>query len=321
MLAAAPLAFAHTGQTRVSDLHEEGSVTGQANDDSLARADRIPALFLQELSAAAKNHELVLHYQPQIDLATGEISGAEALVRWQHPRLGLLPPDQFIPLAEQSDCIAAIDRWVLRTACLQNRAWQQADCPPVRVTVNLTACQFRDHGLADAVARILETTGLDARWLGIEITESKALHDLGATLDNMNGLKEMGIQLTVDDFGVGYSSLHYLRQFPVDVVKIDRSFVRNLPQTHEDAAITRAIVSLSHSLGKKVIAEGVENEDQLAFLRSIRCDAMQGFHFSRALPATRFATFLCDARPGRDFFPDSRATKRHKITKSENVSF
>jgi EAL domain-containing protein (putative c-di-GMP-specific phosphodiesterase class I) len=219
----------------------------------------------------------------------------EALVRWQHPERGLVLPGDFMPLAEGAGLIAAIDRWVLQTACAQNRAWQQAGLGPVPVVVNLSLPQFRDPGLAATVAATLEQTGLRPCDLGLEITESQAMHSLVDTASTLRELDSLGVQLSLADFGFGYSSLQHLEGFPIDVLKIDRSLIRPLPEDATAAALTQSIVRLGANLGWKVFAEGVERKEQLDFLRSMKCDGVQGFYCAPPLPHAR----LTDLFPGQ----------------------
>jgi diguanylate cyclase (GGDEF)-like protein len=244
------------------------------------------------LRRALERGEFVLHYQPQIDLARGEIVGAEALVRWQHPDLGLLGPMEFIPLAEENGLIIPLGEWVLRAACAQNRAWQNAGLPPIRVAVNLSVRQFHQKNLADIVARILGQTGLDAHRLELEITESCLMQNTQTTVTLLTELNRLGVRISIDDFGTGYSSLAYLKRFPIDTLKIDRSFVCDIDTDPNDAAIVKAIIALAQSLEMHVIAEGVETQNQLDFLRTYQCNEIQGYLISRPLPAGDFAALL-----------------------------
>lgn len=245
------------------------------------------ASFENDLRKAIVNHELRIHFQPQVSLATGQITGVEALVRWQHPEFGLLPPSEFIPLAEESGLIVPLGEWVLRSACIQNKVWQVAGYEPLPVAINLSARQFREIGLPETVARVLHETGLSPNFLMLEITETNAMQDVEYTISTLEVLKDMGLGIALDDFGTGHSSLSYLKRFPIDLLKIDKSFVQDVPDDPDDACIITAIVGLSQNLGMNVIAEGVETEKQLAFLRAIRCEQMQGFFFSRPLPTRR----------------------------------
>lgn len=245
------------------------------------------ASFENDLRKAIVNHELRIHFQPQVSLATGQITGVEALVRWQHPEFGLLPPSEFIPLAEETGLIVPLGEWVLRSACIQNKVWQVAGYEPLPVAINLSARQFREIGLPETVARVLHETGLSPNFLMLEITETNAMQDVEYTIATLEVLKDMGLGIALDDFGTGHSSLSYLKRFPIDLLKIDKSFIQDVPDDPDDACIITAIVGLSQNLGMKVIAEGVETEKQLAFLRAIRCEQMQGFFFSRPLPTRR----------------------------------
>ncbi len=240
------------------------------------------------LRGALERNEFVLHYQPKIDIRSGRIIGMEALVRWQHPTKGLIPPMQFIPLAEETGLIVPIGEWVLRTACARNKSWQEQGLPPLRIAVNLSARQFAHENLLQDVARVLNETGLDAAFLELEITESMVMHDPEHAIELLNKLKAMGISISIDDFGTGYSSLSYLKRFPIDSVKIDRSFIKDLPLDGDDAAITQAIIAMAHGLKLKVIAEGAETGEQLSFLRAHKCDEMQGYYFSKPLPEHEF---------------------------------
>ena len=245
------------------------------------------------LRKALERNELLLHYQPKIDLTTGLIVGAEALVRWQHPDWGLIAPDRFIPIAEETGLIVPIGEWVLRTACIQNRAWHDAGLPALAVSVNLSARQFRQESLVKTVAQILGETGLEARHLEMELTESVVMHNAEAAITILRGLKSLGVRLSVDDFGTGYSSLNYLRRLPIDTLKIDRSFVHDIDDQDEgEGILAQAIISLGHSLKLKVIAEGVETEAQLKFLRAHQCDEVQGYYFSKPVPAEEFARIV-----------------------------
>jgi len=237
------------------------------------------------LRRALYSEEIHLHYQPQTDVRSGRLIGFEALVRWQHPELGNIPPARFIPVAEESSLIFQIGERVLREACRQNRQWQTMGLPPVVIAVNLSAVQLRQPDLAQRVSRILNETGLDARWLELEITESAFIHDTDRIIEAVQQLRAIGIKLSVDDFGTGYSSLSYLKRLPFDRIKIDQSFVRELPANTDDVAIVRAIIAIAASLQKEVIAEGVELGEQRDFLLQLGCDLMQGYHFGRPMDA------------------------------------
>ncbi|OIP08014.1 MAG: hypothetical protein AUK53_10800 [Betaproteobacteria bacterium CG2_30_59_46] len=244
------------------------------------------------LRHALEHNEFVVHYQPQVDLRTGEIIGMEALVRWQHPEQGLVSPARFIPVAEESGLIVPLGEWVLRTACIQNKAWQRAGLRPISVAVNLSARQFRQPNLVEVVVGILRETGLDPAHLELEVTESLVMQNVEVTIATLGRLKAMGIKLSIDDFGTGYSSLSYLKRFPIDTLKIDQSFVRDITTDPDDAAIAKTIISMAHDLQLRVIAEGVETEEQKSFLQQRHCDEMQGYFFSRPVPAEDFEVLL-----------------------------
>jgi diguanylate cyclase (GGDEF)-like protein len=242
--------------------------------------------WLQEgLLNAIARQQFQLLYQPQVDLRSGCIIGVEALIRWQHPELGMISPARFIPQAEESGLIVTIGDWVLRTACQQSKAWQQAGLPPISMSVNVSARQFMEKDLISRVANALQDSGLDARYLELELTESVIMRDTGQAIATMHTLQLMGVHLSIDDFGTGYSSLSALKHFPVGRLKIDQSFMRDIPADEDDQAIAMAIIALGHQLKLKVIAEGVETEEQLAFLRDNHCDEMQGYYFSRPVTA------------------------------------
>ncbi|HEX7808000.1 MAG TPA: EAL domain-containing protein, partial [Thermoanaerobaculia bacterium] len=247
----------------------------------------------RSLHQALQRDELVVHYQPMVEIATGRVVGAEALLRWMHPHQGLMQPDEFIPIAEETQLIVPLGTWVLRTACTQMKAWHDAGHAWLRVAVNLSPRQFQDRELVSTVEKILDETGFPAPFLDLEITESTAMQNAELTLSILRRLKEMGIRISIDDFGTGYSSLSYLKRFPIDTVKIDQDFVRDL--TRDDAAIISAVISMARTLNLRVIAEGVETEEQLAFLRRENCAEMQGFLYSQPLDAAAFEQALRNA--------------------------
>ncbi|HWU83944.1 MAG TPA: EAL domain-containing protein, partial [Rhodocyclaceae bacterium] len=250
------------------------------------------------LRRAIERNELVLHYQPQASLQDASVVGVEALVRWQHPELGLVYPGKFIALAEETGLIVPIGEWVLREACRQNRAWQDAGLPRIPVAVNLSAKQFT-LDIADKVQTILAATGLPPEYLELELTESLSMDDPENTIGILRALKDMGVMLSIDDFGTGYSNLNYLKRFPLDKLKLDQSFVRELISNADDLAISRAVIAMGHTLRLKVIAEGVETEGQRQLLAGSGCDEMQGYLFSRPLGAEACATFLRVSAQGR----------------------
>jgi diguanylate cyclase (GGDEF)-like protein len=264
------------------------------------------------LRQALVRRELLLYYQPRFNLRTGAVLGMEALLRWMHPERGLMLPDRFIPLAEETGLIVQIGEWVLRSACAQARAWQDAGLRPVAVSVNLSARQFRQADLAKSVAQVLDDTGLPAQQLEIELTESMVMHDAGAAIATLRALKRLGLRLSVDDFGTGYSSLSYLKSLPIDALKIDQSFVRDIAakRNGDGGLLARAIISLGHSLHLDVIAEGVENDSQARFLRKHGCDEVQGFRFGKPVPAERCARLLTARAPERRASRGRRAAPR-----------
>lgn len=244
------------------------------------------------LRKAVENEELVAYYQPQVDLRTGEITGVEALVRWQHQKFGLVPPDKFIPLAEETGVILEIDEWMMKTACRQIKNWEREGIANIRVAVNLSTRQFRQKNLTEKVAQILNDSAVQPKNLCLEITENEVMHNIETTVEILQALKKMGVLLSLDDFGTGYSSLSYLKRFPIDILKIDRTFVNGIPSDRDDTAISTAIVVLAHSMELQVIAEGVEKSEQIAFLQSLQCDEIQGFYFSRPLNAETVTDLL-----------------------------
>ena len=249
-----------------------------------------------ELRQAINRQEFLLHYQPRVDMVSGEITGMEALVRWQHPVQGLLYPTKFIPVAEESGLIVPLGEWVLRTACEQNKAWQLAGLKPVSIAVNLSARQFKQQDLVELVSSILQETELDPSYLELELTESMVMQNVEAAIATLTQFKVIGVKLSIDDFGIGYSSLNYLKHFPIGFLKIDQSFVRDITTNRDDAIIAKIIISMAHDLGLRVIAEGVETEEQKSFLCSHRCDEMQGYFFSMPLPAEEFEILLKERR-------------------------
>lgn len=248
------------------------------------------------LRRALDHGEFRLHYQPQVELRTGRIAGAEALARWPSPELGLVSPARFVPLAEETGLIVRIGEWALRTACLDARGWRDAGLRPVTVGVNVSAHQFAHSDIVAVVEQVLRDTGLDPHHLELEITETTIVENANEVLQALLRLRRAGVQLAIDDFGTGYSSLTYLRHFPIQRVKIDQSFIRNVTTDPQDAAITRAVIGLSHSLQREVVAEGVETREQVAFLREAGCDYKQGYYFSRPVPAADFERLLREER-------------------------
>lgn len=245
-----------------------------------------------ELRHAVRRGQLLLHYQPSADIASGRIAAVEALVRWRHPQHGMIPPDRFIPLADETGLISEIGRWVLYEACAQTRRWLDAGIKPLKVSVNVSAVQFRQSDLAQVVHCVLEQTGLPPESLDLEITETVLMQDAHATIAMLQALKNMGVSISVDDFGTGYSSLAYLQRFPIDTLKIDKSFMSSVTEDEHNAAIVRTVIALAKSLNLESIAEGVESSDQVEYLRAAGCDRLQGYYLSRPLEPVRLKAFI-----------------------------
>ncbi len=241
---------------------------------------------------ALEREEFELNYQPMVDINTGRIVGMESLLRWHHPEQGLVPPNEFIPVAENTGLITQIGEWVLHTACAQNKAWQDAGLPSIHVSVNLSSRQFQQIDLIEIIDRALRETGLDARFLELEITEGSAMQNVESTIYKLKGMDALGVKIAIDDFGVGYSSLSYLKRFPIHTLKIDRSFVSDITTDPDDRAIVTAIIALAKTMNLKVVAEGVETEEQLDFLRRLHCNEMQGYLFSKPVPAGELREML-----------------------------
>jgi diguanylate cyclase (GGDEF)-like protein/PAS domain S-box-containing protein len=278
-------------RTKMSTGNSFSFYSAEMNAHSLERLN-----LEVDLRHAIERNELCLYYQPQLSLRSGEVIGMEALLRWQHPVRGLVSPLDFIPLAEETGLIVPIGAWVLRTACAQNRAWQAAGLPAMTVAVNLSARQFEAQDMTALIAQVLRESGLDPSYLELELTESVAMGNAEAFIDVTDALKKLGVSLAIDDFGTGYSSLSYLKRFAIDHLKIDQSFVRDMVGDPDSASIVEAVVGLSHGLRLSVIAEGVETEAQLNFLRSCSCDEMQGFYFSKPLSSAEFEQLLREGR-------------------------
>ncbi|MGE5516857.1 MAG: putative bifunctional diguanylate cyclase/phosphodiesterase [Bacteroidota bacterium] len=261
--------------------------------------DRVAARLQTEsgLRKALPRNELMLHYQPQFQTSTRELVGFEALLRWKHPEAGVIAPGRFIPIAEETGLIVPIGEWVLREACRQNKAWQDQGLAPVVMAVNLSAVQFRQNDLVAMVRAILEDTGLEPRWLELEVTESVLMHDIERVIAILHELKALGVKLSIDDFGTGYSSLSYLKRFPIDKIKIDQSFVREVERSSDDAAIVQAVIAIASRMGMRAIAEGVETGDHFDCLHSFGCDEVQGFLFSPAVAPDEALRFFHDHPP------------------------
>jgi diguanylate cyclase (GGDEF)-like protein len=252
--------------------------------------------FETDLRGALERREFVLRYQPRYDAASGSVVGFEALLRWDHPGQGMIPPGEFIPILEETGEIAAVGEWVLRSVCEQIRAWELAKLQPLPVAVNLSASQFRHRSLDVAIARVIAETGVSAGLLELELTESSLMQDPEDAVRTLRHLESFGVKLSVDDFGTGYSSLAYLKRFPLDALRIDRAFVHDAPTNADDAAITTAIIQLGHALGLRIVAEGVETNEQRDLLLALGCDEMQGFLFARPAPASAIDALLEKAR-------------------------
>jgi predicted signal transduction protein with EAL and GGDEF domain len=259
-----------------------------------------------QLRIAIESDQLILHYQPKADLRTGGVTGVEALVRWQHPQRGLLLPGEFLPIAEEIGLMTAIDQWVLSEACRQTREWLDGGMAAVPVAINVSSLDLRNHDFAEGIGAALRKARLGARFLELELTETVLMRHGGVAATVLGKLHGMGVRLALDDFGTGYSSLSYLTRFAIDTVKIDRSFVHSLNTSAADAAVATAIISLARRLRHRVVAEGVETPEQVAFLRKLGCDEGQGYYFARPAPADRFASWL-----GTAAFPASSVLHSH----------
>jgi diguanylate cyclase len=246
----------------------------------------------ERMRRALGNDEFVVFYQPKVSADRDTIVGAEALIRWMDPERGMISPGEFIPVAEESGQIEAIGTWILRQSCIQNRAWQEAGFDPIKVSVNVSARQFRSRSLLDTVTEALDSSGLDPKWLELEITESMLMNDVDTAVRKMTALRDLGVGLSIDDFGTGYSSLSYLGRFPITTLKIDRAFIADVDTNPKTAEIARAIIGLSRGLNLEVVAEGAEVAEHVMFLRSNGCDTVQGFYYSRPVPAEEFERMM-----------------------------
>jgi diguanylate cyclase (GGDEF)-like protein len=289
--ASVDLLIAHADAAMYS-AKERGRNNLQCYAEGMSALTQGRVQFESELHQALRNNQFELHYQPKVDTTTGRIHSAEALIRWRHPERGLIPPGEFIPIAEECSLIDAIGEWVLFEACRQAKAWQRHGLRPLRVAVNVAPSQFRLGNLADQIRRALDESGLDPKLLEIELTETAVMSDAEESIQLLEAISRMGVLVSVDDFGTGYSSMSYLRRFPIDKLKIDRCFIEHVTRRPEDASIVQAIISLAHSLRLKVIAEGVETAEQLRLLSDLGCDQYQGFYFSAALTAPNFLELI-----------------------------
>jgi len=292
--------------------HGRNNVQCYAEGMSTATQDRVR--LESELHEALRNGQFELHYQPKVDTSTGRVNSAEALIRWRHPRRGLIPPKNFIAVAEECGLLDTIGEWVLRQACREAKSWQREGLRPMRVAVNLAPSQFRLTNLVDQIRHALEAAQLDPQYLEVELTESAVMSDAEESIVILESISRMGVLVSVDDFGTGYSSMSYLRRFPIDKLKIDRCFVEEMTRRPEDASIVRAIISLAHSLHLKVIAEGVETPEQLALLTELGCDQYQGFYFSPALLPTQFVDLVRKSgAPGPNLTEEEAAQTHSKL--------
>jgi diguanylate cyclase (GGDEF)-like protein len=290
---------------------QRGRNNVQCFERGMDRVTRERVKLESDLHEALARQQFELYYQPKVDTATESINSAEALIRWRHPQLGMIMPNDFIPIAEECGLITPIGEWVLREASRQCKAWQREGLAPLRVAVNVTASQFRHGSLLNVIRHALAEVDLDPRYLELEITESAVMTNPEESAGILEQLSRMGVLVSVDDFGTGYSSMSYLRRFPIDKLKIDRGFVKDLMTRAEDASIVQAIISLAHSLRLKVVAEGVETLEQLDSLRSMGCDQYQGFHFSAPLPAAAFSELMRGRQQADDALSETDAIRTH----------
>jgi len=293
---------------------ERGRNNVQCYAEGMSTATQDRVRLESELHEALRNGQFELHYQPKVDTSTGRINSAEALIRWRHPRRGLISPKDFIAVAEECGLLDTIGEWVLCQACREAKSWQQEGLRPMRVAVNLAPSQFRLTNLVDQIRHALEAAQLDPQYLEVELTESAVMSDAEESIVILESISRMGVLVSVDDFGTGYSSMSYLRRFPIDKLKIDRCFVEEMTRRPEDASIVRAIISLAHSLHLKVIAEGVETPEQLALLTELGCDQYQGFYFSPALLPPQFVDLVRKSgAPGQNLTEEEAAQTHSKL--------
>ncbi|MGG7648824.1 diguanylate cyclase (GGDEF) domain-containing protein [Pseudomonas frederiksbergensis] len=291
------IALIKKAETAMRNVKETGPNDFSFFIDEMNQRARDQQSIESGIRLALERNEFVLHYQPKLDLGSGQVVGAEALIRWQKPGHGLVYPSEFISVAEDSGLIVPLSKWVLAEACRQSCAWQAAGLPKICMSVNMSAIDFRQRDFIDGIEQTLKQTGLDPALLELEITEGVLMQNVESTVNALTRLKEMGVRLAIDDFGTGYSSLSYLRRFPIDVLKIDQSFIRGLSNDSSDAALVSAIISLGRSLKLTIIAEGVETLEQLDFLKAHRCEEGQGFYFSKAVEPDAFVRYLGSVKP------------------------
>lgn len=271
---------------------EKGGNSYYIYSKELSEKEMDNLILINQLRQAEHNNELRLFYQPIIDIDTGDIVGMEALIRWEKPGEGIVSPVRFVPLAEETGLIIPIGEWVIKTACIQQKDWINKGYKPIRVSVNISAKQFQQHDFIETVIRIINETGIDPKYLVLEITESTAIIDIEYTLIKLRKLKTLGIHISIDDFGTGYSSLYKLREMSVDELKIDKSFIKDINSDVKKEKIAKAIIILANELNLKVTAEGVETKEQLEFLKENGCDRAQGFYYSKPVPPEEFEKFL-----------------------------
>jgi len=284
-------------ETAMRNVKENGPNDFSFFIDEMNQRAREQQSIESGIRLALERNEFVLHYQPKMDLSSGQVVGAEALIRWKKPGQGWVYPSDFIAVAEDSGLIVPLTKWVMAQACRQACIWQEAGLPKICISVNVSAIDFRQRDFVDVIEQILKQTGMDPTLLELEITEGVLMQNIDATVTALNRIKALGVRLAIDDFGTGYSSLSYLRRFPIDVLKIDQSFIRGLSRDSSDAALVNAIISLGKSLKLTVIAEGVETLEQLDFLKAHHCEEGQGYYFSKAVAPDAFAHYLMSVKP------------------------
>ena len=281
----------NTGISMYKTKRIDGEVLYYFKKDAPIETDRNRQIG-PALRNALINNELILYYQPKFDLTAKKIVGAEALLRWNNPALGLIDPLEFIPLTEETGLIINIGEWALYEACRANKSWQDQGYEPISIAVNISAKQFNYQNIPELISRVLTNSGLNPSYLELEITESAIMEDVELGIKRLNEIKKMGVKISIDDFGTGYTSIKYLKHFPIHAVKIDQSFIKDLPEDKNDAAITAAVIALAHQLELIVVAEGVETQEQLAFLTEHACDIIQGYYVAKAAPEEEFLSLL-----------------------------
>lgn len=286
-----PVELIRMADVALYQAKEDGRRVYRLYDQQMDAETKAQKQIEMDLNKALENNELLLHYQPQFDAETLKLVGTEALIRWKHPEKGMISPYEFIPIAELCGLMIPIGQWVLNTACIAAKRWQDMGLPKIRVCVNISARQFHADNFVDTIVHAIKVSNLNPKWLELEITEGMVIKNADSVVKKLEGLKALGVYLSIDDFGTGYSSLAYLKRFPVNKLKIDQSFIRNIHEDHDDAAITDAVIRLGHSLGLTVVAEGVETEEHVEILRGKECDVFQGYHFCRPIGHDEFVKF------------------------------